>query len=144
MVMLALLVGFLGGVAISFQSPLASQMSQRVGVIESAFIVHAGGALLAGIPLLFMMGGRLGEWRSIPPAAFGAGALGIALVAAVSYTIPRVGLTATIAVIICAQLVIGAVLDHFGMLGMDTRPFGLWRAAGIAILFLGTWLVTRP
>lgn len=143
MVTLALAVGFFGGVAIAFQSPLASLMSQRIGTLESAFVVHAGGALLAGLPLIFLAGGRISEWRSVPPAALGSGALGIALVAAVSYTIPRIGLTSTIAVVISAQLMIGTVLDHYGVLGMETRPFGMLRAAGVAILFVGTWLVTR-
>ncbi len=143
MVALALLVGFLGGIAIAFQSPLASLMSERAGILESAFVVHAGGALLAGLPLLLMAGGRLRELRHAPPAALGSGVLGVILVAAVSYTIPRIGLTATIAVVISAQLLIGAVLDHFGALGMGVRPFDLLRAVGIATLFLGTWLVTR-
>lgn len=143
MVALALLVGFLGGVAIAFQSPLASLMSQKIGVIESAFIVHLGGALLAGVPIVLLAGGRLSEWRSVPPAALASGALGVALVASVSYTIPRIGLAATIAVIICAQLAIGAVLDHYGVLGIEPRAFDGLRALGIAVLFLGTWLVTR-
>ncbi len=143
MVALALLVGFLGGVAIAFQSPLASLMSQRMGIIESAFVVHLGGALLAGVPLLLLAGGRLGEWRHVPPAALGSGALGIALIASVSYAIPRIGIAATMAVIISAQLLIAAVLDHYGWLGAEVRPFGALRAAGIAVLFLGTWLLTR-
>lgn len=143
MVALALLVGFLGGVAIAFQSPLASLMSQRIGVIESAFVVHLGGALLAGVPIILLAGGRLAEWRSAPPAALASGALGVALIASVSYTIPRIGLAATIAVIISAQLAIGAILDHYGALGIEPRAFDAVRAIGIAVLFLGTWLMTR-
>lgn len=143
MVALALLVGFLGGVAIAFQSPLASLMSERMGTLESAFVVHLGGALLAGMPLIFLAGGRLTEWRQVPPAALGSGVLGVALIASVSYTIPRIGIAATMAVIITAQLAIGAWLDHLGWLGSEVRPFGLLRAAGIAVLFVGTWLLTR-
>lgn len=143
MVALALFVAFLAGVAIAFQSPLASLMAERTGALESAFIVHLGGALLAGAPLLLMLGGRLSAWRDVPPAALGSGACGVALILAVSYTIPRIGVTATVAAIIAAQLIISAVLDHFGALGMDVRAFGPGRALGIAILVLGTWLVTR-
>jgi transporter family-2 protein len=142
-VTLALVVAFLGGVAIAFQSPLASLMSQRIGWVESTFLIHLGGALVIGLPLVFLAGGRLSEWRTVPPYALGAGVLGIALIASVSYAIPRIGLTSTIAAIICAQLAIGALLDHFGLLGMAVRPFGWSRATGLAILFLGTWMVTK-
>jgi len=142
-VVLALLVGFLGGAAIAFQSPLASLMSQRIGWLESAFVVHIGGALLAGVPLLLLAGGRLSDWRQVPPVALACGVLGVGLIAAVSYTIPRIGVTATVASVISAQFVIGAVLDHFGLIGTEIRPFGLVRAAGIGVLFLGIWLVSR-
>lgn len=143
MVAVALLIAFLGGVAITFQSPLASLMSERMGTLESAFVVHLGGALLAGLPLIFLAGGRLAGWRHVPPAALGSGALGVALIASVSYAIPRIGIAATLAAIITAQLVIGVWLDHVGWLGSEVRPFGVLRAAGIAVLFLGTWLLTR-
>lgn len=143
MVAVALLVAFLGGVAIAFQSPLASVMSQRIGTLESAFIIHLGGALAAGLPLIVVAGGRLGGWRQVPPAALASGVLGVALIASVSYAIPRIGIAATMAAIISAQLAIGAWLDHLGWLGTDVRPFGPLRFAGIAILFLGTWLLTR-
>ena len=143
MVVLALLVAFLGGLAIAFQGPLASQMSSRIGWLESAFIVHIGGAILAGVPLLVLASGRLSGWRQVPPAALASGTLGVALIAAVSYTIPRIGVTATVAVIITAQLLVGAILDHFGLIGTDIRPFGWGRGVGIAVLLLGTWLVTR-
>lgn len=143
MVMLALLVGFLAGVAIAFQGPLASAMSQRIGALESTFIVHIGGAILAGLPLIFMAGGRLSGWRQVPPAALGTGALGVILILGMTYTIPRIGVTATVAVLVAAQLIVGAVLDHYGWLGMEVRPFGALRAAGIAVLFLGTWMLSR-
>lgn len=143
MVILALVVAFFGGLAIAFQSPLASQMSGRIGWLESAFIVHVGGAILAGLPLVFLAGGRLTEWRQVPPAALACGTLGVALIASVSYTIPRIGVTATVAVIIAAQLLVGAVLDHFGLFGTEIRPFGWARGLGVVVLLLGTWLVTR-
>ena len=41
-----------GGVAVALQGPLTSMMSQRVGTLESVFIVHLGGA---GLGLLGMV-----------------------------------------------------------------------------------------
>ena len=143
MVVLALLAGFLGGVAIGFHSPLTSLMSEKIGWLESAFVVHLGGVLISGVPLIVLAGGQLTGWRQVPPVALGAGALGVMLVGAVSYSIPRVGVTATLAVVMAGQFIVAAILDHFGLIGAEIRHFNWTRGAGIAVLFLGTWLITR-
>ncbi len=56
--LLILLVGLIGGIAVGLQGPLASIMTQRMGPLESSFIVHAGGALISVVPLLLIGGGQ--------------------------------------------------------------------------------------
>ena len=140
---LLLIVGLIGGLAVALQGPLASLISQRIGTIESVFIIHLGGLVAASIPLIVMGGGNLGAWRNVHWSALGAGSLGMVLISAISYTIPRLGLATTIALIVAGQLILGAVLDHFGLLGLAVRPVNLYRLLGIALLFLGTWLMVR-
>lgn len=140
---LAVLLGLLGGVAVGLQGPLSSLMSQRLGVLESVFVVHLGGALLAGLPLLLLGGGNLGAWRSVPPPALAAGALGVVLVATFSYAMPRLGVAAAVTLLVAAQLTIGTLLDHFGLLGAAVRTLDLSRLLGLAALFAGTWLIVR-
>ena len=62
---------------------------------------------------------------------------------AISYAIPRVGVATTIILIVAGQLTIGALLDHFGLLGAAGRPFDLGRLAGIIVLSVGVWLMVR-
>lgn len=143
LVLVALAVAFLGGLAIGVQSPLASLMSQRVGSLESAFIVHLGGALLASVPLIVMGGGQLGRWREVPSYALWSGGLGLVLIAAISFSIPRIGLANTVAPLIAAQLIAGALIDHFGWFGVDVRLLDPLRVVGILLLFAGIWLVTK-
>ena len=138
-----IIIGLIGGVAVGFQAPLASLISQRLGILESAFIVHLGGAIVAGLPLLMVGGGNLTAWRNVPWYALGAGAFGLVVLGAVSYTIPRLGIAATIILIVIGQLLIGTVSDHFGWLGAAVRPIDPIRLVGLLILFLGTWLVIR-
>ncbi len=139
----AVIIGLLGGVAVGLQGPLASLMSQRIGTVESVFIIHFGGAVMAGALLLAMSGGNLGAWRSVPWYALGAGVWGLVVLSAVSYTIPRIGAATTVTLIVTAQLILSAVLDHFGLLGTSVRPTDLPRLIGIAVLFLGTWLMVH-
>jgi bacterial/archaeal transporter family-2 protein len=142
-ILLIILIGLAGGVAVGLQSPLASMMSQRLGTWESIFIVHAGGALLALIPLLYFGGGRLKEWRTVPWYALLAGAFGLVVIAAISYMIPRIGVAGSIITVVAGQLIIGTILDHFGWLGAIERPLDPSRLLGMGILMLGVWLTVR-
>ena len=139
----AVTLGLLGGVAVGLQGPLASIMSQRIGVWGSVLIIHLGGALLAVVLVLLLGGGNLAAARELPWYVLGAGALGVVVLSAVSYTIPRIGVTSTVTLIVAAELAVGAVLDHFGLLGAAVREIDLVRFIGLVVLFIGTWLIVR-
>ena len=141
--LLVVLFGLAGGVAVGLHGPLSSLMSQRIGTMESVFIIHLGGAVMALLPLVVAGGGNLGHWRSVPWYALVAGAFGLVVIGAISYAIPRVGVATTIILIVAGQLTVGALLDNFGLLGTAVRPFDVWRIAGILVLSVGVWLMVR-
>lgn len=137
------LIGLISGVAVGLQSPLASMITQRLGMLESIFIIHIGGAILIAIPLILIGGGSLENWRSLPWYALAAGSMGLIVVAGVSFMIPRVGVATAITLIIAGQLVISSILDHYGLLGVEVRHINLQRIFGLIIVFAGAWLTVR-
>ncbi len=137
------LIALLGGLAVGLQSPMASLLSQRLGTLESVFIIHLGGTLLTGLPLLVLRGGQLGAWRDAPWYTLLAGAFGLVVIAAVSTTIPRLGAATTALLVVASQLSVSALLDHWGLLGAAVRPLDLPRLAGIGLQFLAAWLMVR-
>jgi len=140
--MISLLVAAVGGVAIALQSLFSGVIGRHVGILGAVFIVHLTGLILAGV-LLALRGGGLAGWQGIPWYALLAGFIGVAIVACVSYAVPRLGLGNTLVITIASQLIVGALLDHFGLLGALVRPLDPPRALGIAVLILGAWLVVR-
>lgn len=142
-VLLIILIGLAGGVAVGIQGPLASMISQRLGMLESVFIVHVGGALIALFPLLFLGGGKLAQWRQLPWYTLMAGVFGLVVIGAISYMIPRVGVAAAIITIVAGQLLVSTLLDHFGLLGAMGRPLDTTRALGLAVVMLGVWLTVK-
>ena len=132
-----------GGVAASLQGPLTSLMGKHVGIMGSVFIIHLGGTIASALFLLWPGASDLSAWRSVPWYALPAGVLGLVLLGALSYSIPRIGVVATITLVIAMQLLVSACLDHFGWLVDSVRPFDGSRALGVVILFLGAWLVVR-
>ena len=142
-IILIILVGLAGGAAVGLQSPMASMITQRLGIFESVFIVHAGGAIIALLPLLFYGGGRLSQWKNVPWYALAAGIFGLIVIAAISYMIPRVGIAASIITVVAGQLLVGVLLDQFGLLGAAVRPLDWTRAIGLAVVLFGVWLTVK-
>ena len=142
-VLLIILIGLAGGVAVGIQGPLASMISQRLGILESVLIVHIGGALIALLPLLFLEGGKLGQWRQLPWYTLVAGVFGLIVISAVSYMIPRVGVAAAIITIVAGQLLVSTLLDHYGLLGAMGRPLDTTRALGLVVVMVGVWLTVK-
>lgn len=142
-ILLLLLIGLVGGVAVGIQAPMASMITQRLGIFESVFIIHLGGALLALLPLLVYGGGNLTRWRELPWYTLLAGGFGLIVIGALSYMIPRVGVAAAVVTIVAGQMLVSPVLDHFGWLGGMGRPIDLTKAVGLAVVLVGVWLTVK-
>jgi transporter family-2 protein len=73
----------------------------------------------------------------------GAGIFGLILYQSINVTLPRLGATTMLALIIVGQLLTGVLLDTFGWLGVTARPIEATRIIGIFVLFLGCYLVIK-
>ncbi|MCZ6559521.1 MAG: DMT family transporter [Gammaproteobacteria bacterium] len=136
-------IGLLGGIAIGLQAPLASMINQRLGVLESVFVVHLGGLLAVSVPLILLGGGKLGLWQSVPWYALAAGFLGVVVVGATVFMVPRIGVAGAITLIISGQLLIATTIDHFGVLEVAMKPISTERVLGLGIILLGVWQTLR-
>jgi transporter family-2 protein len=138
-----IIVAVVGGISVAFQAQMMGLLDKTIGTLEGVFITYAGGGLLISMILIFMRGGNLGAWQSVPWYAYSSGALGLIIVGAIGYSAPRLGLVATFTIIVSAQFVVAALIDHFGVLGAATRPLDLSRMLGMALLLAGIWLTMR-
>jgi bacterial/archaeal transporter family-2 protein len=141
-VLLLVLIGVLGGLAVGLQGPIAGAMSQRVGGAVSSLVIHVSGALFSVLLVMARGGERLGNWRQLPWYMWGAGFFGVVLYLTLSLTFPRLGSTMALTCIIVGQLTAGLVLDHFGFLGV-TRPIDLGRLLGMGAVLSGAYLIYR-
>jgi transporter family-2 protein len=140
---LILLIGLIGGVAVGIQSPIAGAMGQRIGGTASSFIVHMSGMLLSGL-LLFLRGGeKIRDWHTLPWYMLGSGVFGLVLYLTISMTLPRLGGTLVVTLIIIGQLLVGILVDNYGWLGVPIHPISAARVAGIALLLVGGYLIGR-
>ena len=138
-----IIIATIGGIAITLQAQFMGLMDKNIGTLESMFITYGIGGLIIGIAMLLNRGGNLSAWRSVPWYTFTAGVLGLIIVGSIGYSTPRLGLVTTLTILVASQFIIGALLDHFGILGADLRSINLSRLGGVGIMLLGVWLIIR-
>ena len=138
-----IVVGLIGGIAVGLQGPMSGAISAKIGPLGSSLIIHVGGAVVSGVLLMFVGGVNLRELQTVPRPYLFAGVFGVVLYITLAFTLPRVGATVSIALLILAELVVSVILDHFGWLGQPQHSFSLARALGIALIVGGAWLVTQ-
>jgi transporter family-2 protein len=125
------------------QVAVMGRFGGRVGVIEAlAFstAIQLGVSLLV---LLAIRGGGIGglsHLGSAPAWMWIGGLMGFTVVTSITFAQPRIGATAVIGILIAGQLVMGAVIDRFGLFGVEQIGISPARAAGIVLLGIGAAL----
>ena len=136
-------IGLIGGVAVGTQGPIAAAMSQRVGGASSSLIVHLGGAVASLLLLVARRGEQFQEWRNLPWYMLGCGAFGLVLYLSISHTVPKVGATSAITLIIVGQLLAGIVIDQIGAFDVPIRTLDGSRILAATLLLSGAYLMIR-
>ena len=142
---LATALAVAAGVAGSVQVALMSRLGERIGVLEALAFSTLLTALLAGIGLLVVRFSLAGYERALhqPWWMLMGGVMGLLIVFTVTYAGPRIGVAATVGILIAGQLVMGAAIDRWGLFGSDRISLHWPRVVGIVLLGVGAALSLR-
>jgi transporter family-2 protein len=141
----AIALSLFAGLAGSAQVAINGAFGERIGTLEAtAFNIFVSALILAGIVLVarasfagVVDGVRQPAWLWL------GGVAGAFVVGTITFAGPRIGALATIALLIAGQLVMGVVIDHFGMFGVDRIPLSWTRVLGVALLAVGALLALK-
>ncbi|MDF1528833.1 MAG: DMT family transporter [Sedimenticola sp.] len=137
------LVAVIGGIAVALQAQLMGLLDKQIGTLESVFITYGSGGLLIGLVILYLRGGNLSLWQSVPWYAFLSGMIGLIIVASIGFSVPRLGLVTAFTLMVAAQFIVASVLDHYGFLGAEIRQLNLQKVLGMLTVLIGVWLTVR-
>jgi transporter family-2 protein len=142
---LATALAVAAGVAGSVQVALMSRLGERIGVLEALAFSTLLTAVLAGIGLLVVRLSLAGYGRALhqPWWMLMGGVMGLLIVFTVTYAGPRIGVAATVGILIAGQLAMGALIDRFGWFGSEQIGLGWPRLTGLALLAAGAALSLR-
>ena len=132
----------LAGLAGSIQVAVMGRFGARVGIFEALAFATALQLVLAVTILVAVRqgtGGIASAFRA-PTWMWAGGLMGLVVVFTITFAQPRIGATATIGILIAGQLAMGAVIDRFGLFGVDQIAISWPRALGIVLLGAGAAL----
>lgn len=137
------LLALLGGMALAVQGQINGGLGKKIGVIESAFFNFAMGTLVLLLILLFFGNGNISSISTVPKWQIIGGFLGAFFVIAQVIVIPKIGISATLLSVIVGQIILGAVIDHFGLFGAESRPIDIKKIGAIFLMFVALFLYTK-
>ncbi|MGI6038081.1 MAG: DMT family transporter [Limnochordia bacterium] len=127
------------GALMAIQGTFNSSLGKVIGFLESIFIVQLTGFALVSILLyLLQLGdGDLGKAGEAPWYLFLGGVIGVVIVYGVVVAIDKVGVTAATTAIIVGQVSTAAIVDHWGLFGLEQVPFTWLKFLGFILLVIG-------
>jgi bacterial/archaeal transporter family-2 protein len=139
---LAVVLVVAGGIGGAIQAALMGRFGERVGTLE-AFAFATLLTAFIGAAILLVGRGSLagyGDAARQPVWLWTAAAMSALIVLGITFAAPRIGTTAAIGIIVAGNLAMAAVIDRFGLFGLERIPLSTPRLAGILLLAAGAAL----
>jgi transporter family-2 protein len=130
------------GLAGAVQAAIMGELGERAGVFP-ALAFSGIVAVVLGFALLLVAKQSLRGIADVVRQPFWlwtGGALSVLIILAITVSSPRIGLVATIGIIIALNLTVAALIDRFGLFGIDRIPLDWTRLLGILLLGAGAAL----
>jgi transporter family-2 protein len=143
----AVILCAIGGLAGAIQAAVMGELGDRVG-IAPALAFAVGVSLVCALGLLLVWERSFSGVRAAveqPWWLWLGGVMSVFIVLGITVAAPRIGVTATIAIVIAGNLVMAALIDQFGLLGQDEIAITWVRLTGLLLLAAGATLtLARP
>jgi len=130
------------GLAGAVQAAVMGELGERVGVFPALAFSGVVAVVLGLAMLLIAKQGLRGLADVVrqPVWLWTGGAMSVLIILAITVASPRIGLAATIGIIIAFNLGVAALIDRFGWFGFERIPIDWTRVVGILLLGAGAAL----
>ena len=133
----------IGGLAGAIQAAVMGELGERVGVAPAlAFAVAVSLACALGLLLVWdrsFAGVRAAAEQ--PWWLWLGGVMSVFIVLGITVAAPRIGVAATIGIVIAGNLVMAALIDQYGLMGQEQVAISWIRLLGLLLLAAGAALL---
>jgi bacterial/archaeal transporter family-2 protein len=142
---LAVGMSLVAGVAGTVQIAVMGRLGDRIGIFPA---LAFAATVAAGISVVALLGARrslagFGDAVHQPAWLWLGGLMGAFVVLTITFAGPRIGTTATVAVFLVGQFAAAAIVDRYGLFGLDRIPVSWSRVLGLALLAVGAAFTLR-
>lgn len=138
-------MGAMAGSMITLQSVLNAALGKKTGNFGSVLILTL--VSIALLILLILLFPETATLSNMPGLAewylYVGGVLGVAILAAPIFLIPRLGATSTLTALVVGQLLLALIIDHFGLFSFPKIEISLMRIVGLVLLIAGAFLIKQ-
>jgi transporter family-2 protein len=140
------LLGITAGLGLTLQVGMNAQLRKILDSANLAALISFLVGTTTLVLLVLITRTPLPEravFGGVPWWAWFGGILGAFYVASTTVVAMELGATTLLALALLGQLAGALVVDHYGWLGLPVNPLTGTRIAGVALLGMGVWLVSR-
>ncbi len=141
---LALISGF----ALTLQVGINGELRSKIGSpILSSLISFAVGTIVLTMTFFFTVlsdSSSPQNFINIKNTSwwmFTGGLLGAFYIFTTIFTSPKIGFANMFSLVICGQIILAVIFDHFGLLGNQIHTINSLRVLGIILLILGVYII---
>jgi transporter family-2 protein len=142
---LAACLAIVAGLAGSVQVAVMARLGERVGIFGAlAWATFLTAAIAFAVLLVVHQGaGDFVAAARQPVWLWTGGVMGVLIVLTITFAGSRIGVAATVGILIAGQLAMGTLIDRFGLFGVQRVAISWPRVIGIALLAAGAALTLR-
>ena len=135
----------IAGLAGSVQVAVMARLGDRVGIFGAlAWATFLTAAIAFALLLVVQQGaGDFVAAARQPVWLWSGGVMGVVIVLTITFAGARIGVAATVGILIAGQLAMGTLIDRFGLFGVERVAISWPRLIGIALLAAGAALTLR-
>jgi bacterial/archaeal transporter family-2 protein len=138
---LAIALAFTAGILTSIQPAINAALGQHIGIFEAALVSFLVGLSVLALIIILRRKGSLFAARGLPPVYFTGGLMGVVAVSTMIVVVPRVGSGIGMITVLSGQMLMAAIIDALGLLGVEKIPIRPNRIVGLVLLFLSMGLI---
>lgn len=139
---LALLLLIFSGAMIATQATLNGALGRSLGL---ALFVFVFSFMQTAFSLPLLLNAKF-DWQvfvATPWWQHIGSFLGVFILLAIAYALPKVGTFAAMAALLVGQMSMGLVIDQFGLFGNSVQPITALKFLGLVFLGVGVYLVKQ-
>ena len=138
--MSSIIYAVLAGITVTAQNSLNGLMNPYIGAMGTSVVVFILQLILLCLYQTCIVRRRV-ALRNVPVAYYSSGLIAVIVVGTIGFCVSRMGSAVTTCCSVAGQIVMSALVDHFGLFGAAKHRFTGTRLAGFALILAGVLVI---